>query len=79
VVTVVSVTTVVESTDGIVALLVSLELQETANMVAITIAAKIVFLIFLRFYLFLIFKIFGQPRLIMGGTYPSFHLFMSTS
>jgi len=52
VVTVVSTLTVVVSVDGVVALLVSLELQETANMVAITIAAKIVFFIFLRFYLF---------------------------
>ena len=52
VVTVISTLTVVVSVDGVVALLVSLELQETANMDAITIAAKIVFFIFLRFYLF---------------------------
>jgi len=48
----VSTLTVVVSVDGVVALLVSLDLQETANMVTITIAAKIVFFIFLRFYLF---------------------------
>lgn len=48
--TVVSVTTVVVSVVGTVALSDSLEVQETANIDAITIAAKIIFFIFLRFY-----------------------------
>jgi hypothetical protein len=51
--TVVSVTTVVVSVVGTVALSDSLEVQETANIDAITIAAKIIFFIFLRFYVYL--------------------------
>lgn len=62
--TVVSVTTVVVSVVSTVALSDSLEVQETANIDAITIAAKIIFFIFLRFYVCLnIYKFLGNQGL----------------
>jgi amino acid transporter len=62
--TVVSVTTVVVSVVGTVALSDSLEVQETANIDAITIAAKIIFFIFFTFLcLFKYLQILGNQGL----------------